>query len=229
MSAQSTETILGSATLAPSEVVCLYGALVAPKKGKPALDTPQLPDRATSNETQFGSKLVATAVLTLEQRGSIRLHVEQKKVLFGLRKKDLLYMTATDTSPNMAAGCWETRVYERLLRAKEQTGDLRDVVYGVLGTDADDPWHLVFDVALRGLAARNLLTITDKKVALIFHSKRYVLPESTSALAAQAGVQASQQLLATTEQERPEIWTKLTEEIAAGVRLRQASDDSGPD
>jgi hypothetical protein len=210
--------------------MCLYGALVAPKKGKPALDTPQLPDQAALNETQLGTLLVATAILALEQGGSIRLHEEQKKVLFGLRKKELLYITGTDTSPNLATGCWESLVYERLLKAKERTGDVADVVYGALGKTVDEPWHLIFDVALRGLAARNLLTITDKKVALIFHSKRYVLPESTAALAAGQGVQAAQQLLATAEQERPAIWAKLSREIAAGVSRRQASDDNdGPD
>lgn len=233
MSAQSTEAVPGSATLAPSEVMCLYGALVAPKSGKPALDTPRLPDPATFNEQQLGTMVVATAMLTLEQRGSIRLHEEQKKALFGLRKKDLLYVTATDTTPGLADGCWEMLVYQRLLKAKDRTGDVADVVYGVLSTDADDPWHLVFDVALRGLAGRQLLTITDKKVALIFHFKRYALPESTADLAQVQEVQASQQLLTTTERERPAVWAKLTKEIASGVGRRQETDDgpdfSGPD
>jgi hypothetical protein len=229
VSTSPTQTIPGSATLAPSEVLSLYGALVAPRKGKPALETPQLPDHSTFNETQLGVMLVAAAMLTLEQRGSVRLHQEQKKVLFGLRKKELLYMTATDTAPNMAVGCWETLIYERLLKAKERTGDVADVVYGVLATDGDQPWHLIFDVTLRGLARRQLLTIADKKVALIFHSRRYVLPESTAALAQAQDVPSIRQLLTQTEQERPAVWAKLAQEIANGVGRRQETDDSGPD
>ena len=223
------------AYLTPSEQVYLNGEKFVPKGG--VFNTTRLihMDYAVG-AAPLAQVLVAAAFLTLEQQGTLRLEIRQKKVMFGLASSKALY---ADAVGQMAA--WPAYTLEAALPgwAYQLAGDksqneVHTILYAWLGQDVANPFEELFNRVKYGLAARGLLETRQETHLKIFKSTAYVVPDGTRQLAAVQPLQPVQQLLGWYQQSRPEIYSSLFDQIKKGITARQEKsdtdfDNSGPD
>jgi hypothetical protein len=215
------------AYLTPSEQVYLNGEKFAPKGG--VFNTTQLIHMDYKvNEAPLAQALVAAAFLTLEQQGTLRLEIRQKKVMFGLASSKALY---ADPVGQMAA--WPAYTLESALPgwAYQLAGDkgqneVHSILYAWLTQDVGAPFEEVFNRIKYGLAARGLLETRQETHLKIFKSTAYVLPEGTRQLAVSQPLEPIQQLLGWCQQSRPEIYASLFDQIKKGISARQERTDT---
>lgn len=218
------------AYLTPSELVYLNGEKFAPKGG--VFNTTHLIHMDYKvGEAPLAQAVAAAAFLTLEQQGTLRLEIRQKKVLLGLGSTKALY--AEPVGP-MAA--WPAYTLESAIPglAYQLAGDkgrneVRTIVYAWLGQDVSMPFDEVFSRIKYGLAARGLLETREETHLKIFKSTTYVYPEGTRQLAAAQPLQPLQELLAWCQQARPEIFNMLYDQIKKGIEERRERDENDTD
>ena len=205
--------------LAPSELVLLNSS---PFTGKPNVNTEDvLNGKAKGLAKSLGEAILTTAFLASESAGAIRLEVEKGKKLF------MFPTTKLRVVSNSSAVAWPVGSLERYITsASKDRPEVHEVVHDWLGKDRDDPWSLVLDEVRDGLAQRQLLSITSDKVLKVFTTKKYALPEATSALAAQQAPGPIQQLLTECKNARPEIWLLLLSQVQRGVSRREPPRDN---
>ncbi|MCL5947362.1 MAG: hypothetical protein M1298_05025 [Chloroflexi bacterium] len=222
-----TAGVLAGAALAPSEICYLFGTHFAGKGNAPA-PAPHLPDHKDVDIDKLVVDLLAVALLASEQVGALRLELRQGKALFGLRKVNQVFVTATETSTPFFKGSWEAKLYTQAAKSKERTSELANLVF-MLVPESTSPFGEVIGLLLVGMNARGLLDVLETTKLKVFHSKRFQLKESTSTLATQQPLDAVKALLNTSQQGRPELHKLLLEGIRRGVSRSEKSDDYGPD
>lgn len=175
--------------------------------------------------TDLAVALLAAAVLADEKAGAIRLEVGQKKALFGLRKKEALFLRPAQPAA-FPAPSPETRVAEA---ARAAQGDVVEVVRAWLGEDSPTPYHAVISRVEEGLATRGLFEVEEVRHLKVFRAQRYKAPESTRQLAGAVRAEEAKALLEAARRERPEVWALLESGIRDGIKSRTEQSDSGPD
>jgi hypothetical protein len=213
--------------LTPSEWVYLNGEKFASKSG--VFNKTRLVHADLSvSQAQLAQAALAAAFLTLEQQGTLRLDVRQKKVLFGLASSKALF--ADSTGP---AAAWPAQTLESALPGlayqlamDKNKNEIDTILYVWLGHDSGSPFEEVFDRIKWGLASRGLLETHQETHLKIFKSTVFTCPETTSQLAAAQPPQPVQQLLDQCQQTRPEVWKMLNDGIKRGITLRQEKTDT---
>lgn len=215
--------------LAPSELVLLNGEIFAPPAGLAAKITLLHTDMAVS-AADLVQVMLAVAFLANEQAGALRLEVRAKPTAFGPSKLQTLY-----ADPGNAASAWpeyslETRLQPLAVRLRD-SGNAHEaaaVVHGLLEVDAPNPWHHAGELVKRWLSRRGLLEAVEVVQFGLVKTQAYRLPDTTKALAAQAPVDAVQQLVDECSQSRPHVWEHLGRQIEAGLRQRlKVAGDTG--
>jgi hypothetical protein len=211
--------------LAPSELVLLRGEQFARKV---LLGNVQLlhSDESVSI-TQLGEAILTAAFLACHEAGSVRLEVQQKKALFGLRSVDRLYASPGDPAVAWPASSLEQTIGELARHyAQDDNHDVRNLVYRWLAQDSVNPWQAAIERIKAGLAERGLLDRFDEKRLKIFTVTRYELPPATGSLAAAQPLEPVRRLLDGCAKDRPAIWKLLTKEIKAAISARTEETDS---
>lgn len=208
--------------LAPSELVLLNGQQFI---GKTNVDTENLLNgKAKGFAKPLGEIILTAAFLAGEHVGAIRLEVEKGKKLFMFPSTKLL------VASNNSVVAWPAGSLESIIAsARKNRPEVHEIVHDWLSRDDNDPWGLVIDKVRDGLAQRQLLNVTKEKVLIVLTTKRYELPESTGAVAAQQPIGPIQQLQAECKQTRPELWTLLLSQVQKGVNRRVPPQDSSND
>jgi hypothetical protein len=212
--------------LTPSELVYLNGEKFAQKAGvfnKTRLVHLDLDVSAAP----LAQAVLAAAFLTMEQQGTLRLEVRQKKVMLGLATSKALF--ADSVGP---AAAWPQNTIESFLpglayqlAANKNKNDVETMVYAWLGQDSGLPFEEVFSRVKYALAARGLLETRQETRLKIFKSTVYTCPDTTRQLAAAQPVQAIEQIFGWCQQTRPELWKMLNDSVNKGISLRKEQTD----
>lgn len=217
------------ASLAPSEIVLLSGELFAKKVRMGNVDL--LHTAASVSAEQLAQAMLAVAILANEQAGAIRLDVREKKALLGFRKVSRLYAVPDQASASWPPGCLESQVRplsEQLLAGGENN-EVSSVIAAWLKQDSANPWQSAIELVKAGLASRYLLDAVEEKRLKVFSTTRYELPDSTATLIARQPTEPVQQLLRSCQDNQPEKWNLLQNEIRSAIKARTEQDDSGMD
>lgn len=225
----TTATIQPGAPLAPSEIVLLNGEQFATKARTGNVDL--LHTEASVSAEQLAQAMLAAAILANAQAGAIRLDVREKKALLGFRKVSRLYAVPDQASASWPAGCLESEVRplsEQLL-AGGDNNEVSSVLVAWLKADSSNPWQSAIELVKAGLASRYLLDTIEEKRLKVFTTTRYELPDSTATLIAQQPIEPIQQLLQACQDNEPEMWKLLQNEIKSAIKARTEQVDSGAD
>ena len=213
--------------LTPSELVYLNGEKFA-QKASVFNKTRLVHLDLDVSEAPLAQAVLAAVFLTLEQQGTLRLELRQKKVMLGLATSKALFVDSVGP-----AAAWPQNTIEAVLpglayqlAANKNKNDVEMIVYAWLGQDSNVPFEEVFYRVKSGLAARGLLGTRQETRLKIFKSTVYTCPDTTRQLAAVQPVQAIQQLFGWCQQARPELWKKLNDSVKKGISLRQEQTDS---
>jgi hypothetical protein len=173
---------------------------------------------------QLGEAMLAAALLACHQAGSIRLVAKRGKALLGLRKVNRLCAEPGHRDVAWPAGSVEAAVSQFATRyAKEDSREVRDMVYEWLAQDSASPWQEVIERVKAGLADRGFLERFEEKRLKIFTVTRYELPTATAALAAGQSTEPIRELLDGFE---PALWKLLVSELKAAIRRRTEQSDA---
>ena len=217
---------LTETTFAPSELIALRGEEFA-SKGRVG-NSKLLHGEAEVSTEQLARAVLAAAILANEQAGTIRLETRSKKAWLGLRTVQGLFVEPTGSTVAWPEGSLESDVVALAKEGKatKDRNEVAHVVSGLLRQDTADPWAEALALVSAGLFRRDLLEQIQKKTLKIFTSYEYILPEATRQQAAATDVSGAKALLQRTEQERPELWKLLQEQIrtAVGWRTEDRSD-----
>jgi hypothetical protein len=215
------------AYLTPSEHVYLNGEKFAPKAGIFG-KTRLMHVDFDANVTQLVQSVLAAAFLILEQQGTLRLEIRQKKVLFGLTSTKAMYADAVGP-----AAAWPAQTIEAALpgltaqlAANKGQNEVYSLIYAWLGQDYSSPYEEVLRRVKDGLAVRGLLEANEVRTLKIFTRTVYVLPEATRRLALTQPIQPVQQLFGACQQTRAEVWESLNNQIKKAVTARQEKSDT---
>ncbi len=227
--AQDAAATLTSGELAPSELVVLNGQrfttaqVLLGATGDTQVEL--LTSEAKVSATQLGQAVLAVALLANDRAGTIRLDPRQKKTLLGLSSEDTLYADPDTNAVDWPASSLEARVCSLAEQLYNDKGrhEVVEIVAELL-PGSPDPWVSAVDLVKAGLGARGLLETTE--VADLKILRRWVLPESTRALAAKQSVSPVEQLVADCERDRPEVWNRLVDQIKQAVTRRTERDAS---
>lgn len=216
--------------LTPSELVYLNGEKFA-ATSKLRHKIRLLHIDAQVDVLQLAQMTIAAAFLILEQHGTMRMELRQKKVMLGLGSTQALYADRVGPVAAWPPGTLESQIpqtAERLAQYQGQT-EVYGIVYAWLGHDCFAPFDEVFDRVKQGLAMRGLLESRVETKLKIFKNTVYSCPEFTRQLALQQPLQPLQQWMGWYQQNRPEHWRALLEQITKAVAAREEKTDSSTD
>jgi hypothetical protein len=215
--------------LTPSELVLLNGERFAKKVmlGNISL----LHSDASVSVAQLGQAILAAAFLTNEQQGAIRLEKRKKKAMLGLRKVEVLYALAGARDVTWPAPSLEADVLSVLARSQkdDEWGDISNIIYAWLREDSTSPWQSAIELIKSGMASRGMLEKFEEKKLKIFTSIRYELPQSTLNLSKEYPIEPVEALLRACENNRPEIWKLLIDQIKSAIKARTEQDQDTSD
>jgi len=215
--------------LTPSELVLLNGERFAKKVmlGNISL----LHSDASVSVAQLGLALIATAFLANEQQGVIRFEKRKKKAMLGLRKVEVLYALTGVRSVTWPAPSLEAEILSILARSQndDEWGDISNIIYAWLREDSASPWQAAIELIKSCMADRGLLEKIEEKKLKIFTSIRYELPQSALNLSREYPIEPIESLLSACEQNRPEIWKLLTDQIKSAIKARTEQDQDTSD
>lgn len=214
--------------LAPSEVVVLFGDRFAKEAGM--LTTRHesfVSGKKVGNEDVTVAALSA-AFLAAEQAGAIRLHIEQRKMVFGLIKTEVLRAEPGSGAEPWPEGTLEARIVHEVMH---KPADVDDVVAEVIGEDKhSDPAKFLLDLGRMALATRDVLHAEEETHLKFFKHLKFVLPPDVAAQLDAAEAERVHAMLEAAEHARPELYKKLVKSIKGGIALRRETDsDSGGD
>ncbi|AFZ67660.1 hypothetical protein [Deinococcus peraridilitoris] len=226
MTATGTTTV----PLTLSEGVLLHGEQFAKKLGAVSIgdvqvDLPLVPDKVSSNE--LARVLLATALLELEACGSLKLAMQHRKTLFGLRKVSVLELSAGLSHEVLPEGSLEARILQAVQQLN-RASDLPDLI-ALLVPLSHQPRLDVVNFVKEALARRDLLEVQNTKMLGLLPVRKYTATKVTLAYTAYASPQLARDRLTACETQRPEVWRALVRGIETGLDRQTKSNDSSLD
>lgn len=222
----------GQAWLSPSELMLMHADKFASKGSLLTAGNRNGNFKLLHAEGEVGVEpvarvLFATALLVSEQQGVLRLKVQPKKALFGLRTVSVLVAEPTGARADWPQGSYEASVQDLLARGPKEAAD---IFYEILVEDTTVPWLESVRFAIYGMERRGLVSRHETKRLLVNDVRLQATPEVINHAAGQ-DISSIQQLLANTEQTRPDVWQLLTKAINSAIsrRTESSSDSDGPD
>ncbi|MGD8848870.1 MAG: hypothetical protein PVF18_04060 [Anaerolineales bacterium] len=172
------------------------------------------------------ARLVLTvALLALEAAGEITLEYEEKKVLLVTARQ--LTVRPVGNQTGFAEPSVESQLHA--LAIQRGSGDkgikVKDLVYRWIGGSDSTPHIRVLDRFLPNLHARGLLDENKEKKLKIITVVNYALRDETRRYALEADIASVKSLLSRCEEQRPEVWKQLTNEVERAIQDRDSSSD----
>lgn len=219
------ETFL-TAPLTPSEAVLLNGAAFAPPAG--LADQLPLLNGAVVAAGPLLRAVFAAAFLAAEQAGALRLEAGPRRTAFGLTKVLTVYVEPGELMAAWPAPSLEAALPVLAARLKlSGAHEAGAVVHAWLAAPSANPWLAAAEQIYQHLGERRRLTAEETVKFGFVKTRVWRLPAETAALAASAPA-AVQPLLEACQRERPELWARLGEQIAGGLRQRLAAGAPAP-
>jgi hypothetical protein len=213
-----------SGPITPSEVVLLHASQFAPEgtmlKGG---SWTALTDGAKVGYTDLTVALLSAALLANEQAGVVRLRMQPKKAMLGLKTVNVVMVDWLQDGPAWPDGTLEWMAVEGMRSQKPR--EAADVFTGLLLMDSTYPHILATNIVLANLASRDVILSEEKKKLLIGTTVNYKVTEQTRAVMAACPPGPVQQLLTQCQQGRPDIWQGLVEAGKAAINNRKEYSD----
>ncbi len=171
------------------------------------------------NRVELVQHLLAAAFLANEAAGLMRLELRQKKVLFGLGSKPVLFADPTGRPANWDGPCLEADLLEAATRAANS--EVASIVSAWLGRDYSDPYDEVLGRLKSDLAERGLLDMQEERKLKIFVTRSFSLPGETRAFLAAQSLAPLTALLQGCQSSRPQVWQELLVQVKKAVDSRQ--------
>ena len=207
--------------LTPSERVLIFGDRFSTPGGMMGFNEVVLSSGNKVNADRLAENIFAAAFLANEQAGAVGLELRQGKAMFGLMKTEKLHAV-----PGAKQVGWPQGSLEALIAASvQQHPKVDDLVGGILREKSNSPAQSLCATVKAALAARGVLHAEEKKTLKVFSSVTYSLPGHTRAAAEQTGAGHVEQMLRACEQQRPQLWAALIQNIKAGITWMTASYD----
>jgi hypothetical protein len=208
--------------LSPSEIVFLNAEQFARTA---RLGYKPLGSEKTVVTNELARVVLTVALLALESVGEISLEYEEKKVL-------MVKVRQLNVRPiKTMSGFPEPSVEGQLLSMVVQRGSgekgikVKDLVYRWIGGSDSTPHIRVLDRFMPNLEARGLLDQSKEKKLKIITVVNYSLKEETRRYAQEADIGSIKSLLSICEQDRPDVWRQLTNEVKRAIEDRDSSSD----
>jgi hypothetical protein len=207
--------------LTPSERVLLFGDRFSKPAGMLGYSEIVLSSGAKVDADTLATNIVAAAFLANEQSGAIRLDLRAGKAMFGMVNTENLFAV-----PGHKQVGWPEGSLERTIAISVQAGPkVSDLVQGIIGQRSQSPAQALCGRAKHGLAQRGILHADVKTTLKIFTSVTYSLPDHVRYAAQQSGAAHVEQMLATTQQQRLQIWAQLTRNIKHAITFMTETND----
>jgi hypothetical protein len=207
--------------ITPSERVLLFGDRFSKPAGMLGYSEVVLTSGNKVDADTLATSAVAAAFLANEQAGAIRLEPRQGKAMFGLMKSEHLHAV-----PGPRQVGWPDGSLERVISVSvQQHPKVDDLVSRIIQTRVQSPGQMLCNRVKSGMAHRGVLYAEEKKTLKIFSSVTYHLPDHTRHAAEQTGAAHVEQMLAATQQQRPQLWALLTRNIKSAITFMTETSD----
>lgn len=175
---------------------------------------------------ELAQQAYAAAFLAAEQAGLLSLNLRSKKAMLGLRTVEAIYANPAGGQSLFGAEALESRVQQNALSLSgKKQHEVWRVVHSLWSSDSANPSGDALGQIQNGLAARGILESTSTKRLKVFTVVEHSEPEAVLALAAERAGEV-EALLEHCRTARPDIWKRLIDDVAKGIRKHE---DSGPD
>lgn len=210
--------------LTPSETVYLHAEEFA--REKTLLDAIGLlhTDKKVDS-SELAEAILAAAFVHAEDAGAIRLGAGKASRLLGLRKVDVVEVSAGPNATSFPSGSIEARLPALVAKGARE---VERVVRDLLEEDSTWPETLVFSLVQRGMLDAGLLEASKEKRLKVFSVDVVKLPDATRELAAQTPAAPVRERLAAWKAARGAEWEHVRKGIAKGIASRKEAGE-GPD
>lgn len=207
--------------LTPSERVLLFGDHFSKPAGMLGYSEIVLSSGNKVDADALATSMVAAAFLANEQSGALRLDLRAGKAMFGMMNTESLFAV-----PGHRQVGWPEGSLERTIAISVQSGPkVTDLVSGIIGQRVQSPAQALCGRVKAGLAQRGILHADVKTSLKIFTTVTYSLPDAVRFAAQQTGAAHVEQMLATAQQQRPQIWAQLTRAIKHAITFMTETND----
>ncbi|HWI64715.1 MAG TPA: DUF4339 domain-containing protein [Symbiobacteriaceae bacterium] len=217
--AVQTAPATGAGVLTPSEVVLLHadqfvgeGTLL---KGG---NWTSLTTGAKVGYMELTQTLLTAALLANEQAGAVRLRMQPKKAMLGLKSTNVALVEYVQDAV-WPEGTLEWIAVEGMRGQKPREAE--DLFTGMLLMDSTYPHTLAGNIACVGLEKRGLLSTEEKKKLLIVSVMNFKVTDETRAAMAACPPPAVRQLLDQCRQSRPDLFQALADAAKAALGNRR--------
>lgn len=209
---------LQEGALSPADVVLLYieqfaaaGSLI---KGG---NFNSLVTQAKAGYQELTIAMFQAALLAVEQAGAVRLRLEPKKAMLGLKTLNLVMV-----EPLADAIPWPEDTFEGMIRRSVQNGarNAADIFTAMLLVDSSYPWTLGTYVAMASMERRGLLAGETTKKMAIFSSTSYRLMPHVRELMAAYRPEPVRHLLDECRRLRPDLFQAIADAVRTAVENR---------
>ncbi|HYF95878.1 MAG TPA: DUF4339 domain-containing protein [Symbiobacteriaceae bacterium] len=209
-----------SGALTPSEVVLLFADQFAGEgtmmKGG---NWTSLTTGAKVGYLDLTAALLSAAILANEQAGSLRLRMQPKKAMFGLKTVNVAMVEYVQDPPDWPEGTFEWIAVEGMRGM--QPREAADLFTGMLLMDSTYPHTLAANIACVGLEKRGLLSTEEKKKLLIISTMNFKVTDRTRWAMETCPPGPVRQLLDQCRQSRPDVYQGLAEAAAKAIGNRR--------
>lgn len=210
--------------LTPSEVVLLYADQFAPEgtllKGG---NWTSLTTGAKVGYTDLTAALLSAALLANEQAGLLRLRMQAKKAMMGLKTVNTVVVDFLQDAVVWPEGTFEWMAVEGM--RGQQPREAADLFTGLLLMNSTYPHTLAANIASVGLEKRGLLTTEEKKKLMIISVMNFKTTDETRRAMEASPPGPVRQLLDQCRQTRPDIYQGLADAAKAAIGNRREYDN----
>lgn len=221
--AVQTEPAAGTGALTPSEVVLLHAdQFVGEGTMLKGGNWTSLTTGAKVGYLELTQTLLTAALLANEQAGAVRLQMQPKKAMLGLKSKNVAMVEYVQDA-QWPEGTLEWICVEGMRGQKPREAE--DLFTGMLLMDSTYPHTLAGNIAQVGLEKRGLLSTEEKKKLMIISVMNFKVTDQTRAAMAACPPPSVRQLLDQCRQSRPDIFQALAEAAKTALGNRREYND----
>ena len=221
--AVQTAPAAGTGVLTPSEVVLLHSdQFVGEGTMLKGGNWTTLTTGVKVGYMELTQTLLTAALLANEQAGAVRLRMQPKKAMFGLKSTNVAIVEYVQDA-EWPEGTLEWIAVEGM-RGQAPRG-AEDLFTGMLLMDSTYPHTLAGNITCVGLEKRGLLSTEEKKKLMIISVMNFKVTDQTRAAMAACPPPAVRQLLDQCRQSRPDLYQALAEAAKTALGNRREYSD----
>lgn len=209
--------------LAPSELLFFHAERFCKEGGMMSGGNFQLLHTgAKVGYQELSADALLVALLAMEERGEVRLRLEQEKGFF--RTTPVALVEFLDELQYWPPGSLEFQLIGML--TGQPVVKVRDLVYTYIGRDLSHPYSEVVLRLQAGLAGRGYLSLVERSgLGKLFSLPTFSLEPQTMGIVAREGAERVSRLLEGCRQGRPELYKALGDGLRSGITSRLKSSD----